>query len=90
MRNKFQRLDEIREYNQYKVIAALQKNKISDSHFSWNTGYGYDDPGRSATERVYADVFSAEAALVRPTLVNDTQAIATVLLEMNNKTGKAQ
>lgn len=37
LRDKFQRLDEIREYNQYKVIAALQKNKISDSHFSWNT-----------------------------------------------------
>lgn len=69
LRDKFQRLDEIREYNQYKVIAALQKNKISDSHFSWNTGYGYDDPGRSATERVYADVFGAEAALVRPTLL---------------------
>lgn len=80
LRDKFQRLDEIREYNQYKVIAALQKNKISDSHFSWNTGYGYDDPGRSATERVYADVFGAEAALVRPTLVNGTHAIATVLL----------
>ena len=61
-------------YNQYKVLAAFQKNSIRDMHFSWNTGYGYDDPGRDAVERVYADIFNTEAALVRPTIVNGTHA----------------
>ena len=48
-------------------------------HFSWNTGYGYDDPGRDAVERVYADIFNTEAALVRPTIVNGTHALSLAL-----------
>ena len=58
----FEELDDIMAYNQYKVLDAFQKNSIRDMHFSWNTGYGYDDPGREATERVYADIFHTEAA----------------------------
>ena len=72
-------LDEICEYNQYKVIRAFQKNRVSDAHFGWNTGYGYDDPGREVTERVFADVFGAEAALVRTQIVNGTHAISLAL-----------
>ena len=77
---QFAALDDIMAYNQYKVLAAFQKNRIRDMHFSWTTGYGYDDAGRDAIEQVFADVFHAEAALVRTTFVNGTHALATTLL----------
>ena len=76
----FGRIDDIMAYNQYKVLAALQKHRIADMHFSWNTGYGYDDPGREACEKVYAEIFGTEAALVRPTIVNGTHALAITLM----------
>ncbi len=75
----FCEIDDITAFNQYKVLGAFQKNKISDMHFGWNTGYGYDDPGREALERVYADVFHTEAALVRPIIVNGTHALTLTL-----------
>lgn len=75
----FERLDDITTYNQYKVLEALRNNRISDTHFAWNTGYGYDDAGREATEKVYADVFHTEAALVRPLIVNGTHALTLTL-----------
>ena len=77
---QFAALDDIMAYNQYKVLAAFQKNRIRDMHFGWTTGYGYDDAGRDAIEQVFADVFHAEAALVRTTFVNGTHALATTLL----------
>ncbi len=77
---EFVRLDDIMAYNQYKVLAAFQKNRIRDMHFGWKTGYGYDDAGREALECTFADVFHTEAALVRTTFVNGTHALATVLL----------
>ena len=76
----FGNLDDIMTYNQYKVLDAFQKNGICDRHFAWNTGYGYDDAGRDAVERVYADIFHAEAALVRPTIVNGTHALGLALM----------
>lgn len=75
----FHELDDIMAYNQYKVLNAFQKNRISDMHFGWNTGYGYNDPGREALERVYADIFKADAALVRPIIVNGTHALTLTL-----------
>ena len=75
----FREMDDTMTYNQYKVLAAFQKNSIRDMHFSWNTGYGYDDPGRDAVERVYADIFNTEAALVRPTIVTGTHALSLAL-----------
>ena len=78
--SEYEALDDIMAYNQYKVLSALQKNRIADMHFAWNTGYGYDDPGREAIERVYADIFGTEAALVRPTIVNGTHALAITLM----------
>lgn len=78
--DEFKKLDDIMAYNQYKVLAALQKNKISDMHFGWNTGYGYDDPGRDAVERVYSDIFNTDNALVRTTIVNGTHALAITLM----------
>lgn len=78
--DEFKKLDDIMEYNQYKVLSALQENRISDTHFSWNTGYGYDDAGREAVEKVYARIFGTEAALVRPTIVNGTHALSITLM----------
>lgn len=80
VKSKFAELDDIMAYNQYKVLSALQNNHISDMHFGWNTGYGYDDPGRDACERVYADIFNTESALVRQTIVNGTHALAITLI----------
>lgn len=77
---EFDKLDDIMAYNQYKILAAFQSNRIADRHFSWNTGYGYDDAGREAVEKVYAQVFGTEAALVRPTIVNGTHALAVTLM----------
>lgn len=78
--SQFETLDDIMTYNQYKILDAFQKNGIRDMHFSWNTGYGYDDPGRDAIERVYADIFHTEAALVRPIIVNGTHALTLALM----------
>lgn len=77
--NIYRDLDDIMAYNQYKILAAFQKNRISDMHFSWNTGYGYNDPGREALEKVYADIFKTDAALVRPIIVNGTHALTLTL-----------
>lgn len=76
----FAQLDDVMAYNQYKVLNAFQNNNIRDMHFAWNTGYGYDDAGRDATERVYADIFHTEAALVRPIIVNGTHALSLTLM----------
>ena len=76
----FKVLDDIMTYNQYKILDAFQKNRLSDMHFGWNTGYGYDDAGRDAIEKVYADIFHTDKALVRPTIVNGTHALAITLL----------
>ncbi len=79
VRNHFTRLDEIRAYNQYKIISAMQKHRLSDTNFNWRTGYGYDDAGRDKTEEIFADVFGCEKALVRPNIVNGTHAIALAI-----------
>ena len=66
LEDRFTEIDGNAEYNQLKVIAAMQKNRVSDIHFSGTTGYGYNDLGRETLEQVYADVFHTEDALVRP------------------------
>ncbi|WP_239254834.1 aminotransferase class I/II-fold pyridoxal phosphate-dependent enzyme [Listeria ilorinensis] len=71
--------DQIAEENQAKVLHAFTENKVSDFHFQISTGYGYDDEGRDNLERVYASVFQAEKAIVRPQLISGTHAISTVL-----------
>lgn len=75
----FDRIDSVREFNQYKVIKAMQNNKLSDSHFGGTTGYGYDDRGREVLDDVYRDVFKAEDALVRHQIVSGTHALAISL-----------
>lgn len=75
----FKQYEEIREYNQFKVLKAFQEEKISDYHFTNTTGYGYGDIGRDALDLVYARVFGSEKALVRPQFVSGTHAISCVL-----------
>lgn len=75
----FEKIDNIREYNQIKVLKAMQEERLSDSHFTNTTGYGYGDIGRDTLERVYAKIFKAEDALVRPHIVSGTHAISLAL-----------
>ncbi|MFZ3579799.1 aminotransferase class I/II-fold pyridoxal phosphate-dependent enzyme [Virgibacillus sp. DJP39] len=70
------------EKNQKRVLDAFKKNRVSDSHFNPTTGYGYDDYGREVLEKVYADIFGGEDALVRPQLVSGTHAISTTLFAL--------
>ncbi len=93
--DKFKEIDGIASFNQLKVLDAMQKNRVSDTHFGWHTGYGYDDPGREAIEKVYSDIFHTEDALVRPIIVNGTHALTLCLTgtlrpgdEMVSITGK--
>ena len=79
---RFAAIDQIAEHNQAKVVAAMQKNRVSAACFAATTGYGYDDVGRDNLERVYADVFHTEAALVRPQITCGTHAL-TVALSAN-------
>ena len=79
LEGRFRAIDRTAEYNQAKVLSAMQKNRIGANHFAATTGYGYDDDGRDRLERVYADVFDAEAALVRPQITCGTHALATAL-----------
>ena len=80
--DRFAKIDQIAEHNQAKVLAAMQKNRVSAACFAATTGYGYDDVGRDNLERVYADVFHTEAALVRPQITCGTHAL-TVALSAN-------
>ena len=70
------KLDELSELHQYRVIKAMQKAGLGDRHFTVSTGYGYDDVGREVVETIYADVFGAEDALVRPHISSGTHAIS--------------
>ncbi|MBQ3497309.1 MAG: methionine gamma-lyase family protein, partial [Oscillospiraceae bacterium] len=79
LRDRFAQIDAAAEYNQHKVLAAMQKNRVNAAHFAATTGYGYDDEGRDNLERVYADCFHTEAALVRPQITCGTHALAVAL-----------
>ena len=79
LKERFLAIDETAEYNQLKVIKAMQKNRVSDIHFAATTGYGYNDLGRDTLESVYADAFHGESALVRPQLMSGTHALHVAL-----------
>ncbi len=80
LKERFEGIDLVAEYNQARVIAAMQKNKVSAECFNNASGYGYDDYGRDTLERVYADVFHTEDALVRPQITCGTHALALALM----------
>ncbi|MFA5576079.1 MAG: methionine gamma-lyase family protein [Tissierellaceae bacterium] len=77
--NRFKELDHIKEYNQYKVINAMQEARLSSTDFNWTTGYGYGDIGRDRVEQIYSRVFNTEDALVRPSIASGTHAITLTL-----------
>ena len=75
LRARFDEIDRVAEYNQCKVIGAMQRNRVDATHFAATTGCGYNDAGRDNLERVYADCFHTEAALVRPQITCGTHAL---------------
>ena len=79
-------LKEIKEYNQLKILKAMQNNNLAATDFNWTTGYGYGDIGRDKVEAIYTDVFKAQSTLVRPNIVSGTHAISLALLS-NLKAG---
>ena len=82
LRERFDEIDKVAEYNQAKVLTAFRKNRVSATCFAASTGYGYNDEGRDKLEQVYADVFHTEAALVRPHITCGTHAL-TIALSAN-------
>ncbi len=81
---RFKEVDNIKQYNQYKVLNAMQEARLSDQHFNWTTGYGYDDIGREKIEEIYAKVFKTEDSIVRPTIANGTHALSLCLSGLLN------
>lgn len=75
----FKRIEEIAEINQFKVMKAFSDNRVSESHFVPTTGYGYDDVGRDALDKIYAQVFEAEDAIVRQNFISGTHTLSTML-----------
>ena len=79
LKERFDRIDQIAEYNQLKVIKAMQENKVRAGCFNYASGYGYDDLGRDTLEQVYASVFHTESAMVRPQITCGTHALSLAL-----------
>ena len=86
LKERFDQIDKVAEANQIKVLRAMQKHKVSAGCFESSTGYGYDDLGREVLEDVYAEVFQAESALVRPQITCGTHAL-TIALSANLRPG---
>lgn len=80
LKERFEQIDETAEYNQLKVLRAMQENKVSEACLYGTTGYGYNDLGRETLEKVYASLFHAEDALVRPQITCGTHALALALM----------
>ena len=86
LKPRFEQIDAVAEFNQLKVLNAMQKNRVAENHFAESTGYGYNDAGRETLEQVYADTFHTETALVRPQLTCGTHAL-TIALSANLRPG---
>ena len=79
LKERFEQIDKVAEYNQLKVVQAMQECRVNDTCFNYASGYGYNDPGRDKLEEVYAKAFHTEAALVRPQITCGTHALALAL-----------
>lgn len=79
LKDYYKKIDDVKEYNFYKVMKAFQKNRVSEMHFNPTTGYGYNDVGREVIEKVYADIFKTEDALVRLNMLCGTHALKVAL-----------
>lgn len=86
LHDRFEEIDKNAEYNQMKVIKAMQDEKVAEMHFSGTTGYGYNDDGRDTLEKIYSDIFKTEDALVRPQIICGTHAL-NVALSSNLRPG---
>ena len=86
LHDRFEEIDKNAEYNQMKVIKAMQDEKVAEMHLSGTTGYGYNDDGRDTLEKVYSDIFKTEDALVRPQIICGTHAL-NVALSSNLRPG---
>ena len=81
-RDRFMRIDAVAEKNTVRIMEAFQENRVSDSCFAGTTGYGYDDLGRETLDKIYAQIFGAEAALVRIHFVNGTHALTAAMFAL--------
>ena len=79
---RFREIDAVAEHNTRKVMEAFQNHRVSDACFAGTTGYGYDDLGRETLDKIYADVFGTEAALVRIQFVNGTHALTAAMFSL--------
>ena len=79
LKEQFARIDAIEEHGTRRILKAFQEHMVAYRHFAPTTGYGYDDVGRDTLERIYADLFGTEAAIVRPQIVSGTHAISLCL-----------
>ena len=79
LKEQFSIIDDICEYNSDKVLSAFQKNQVSEIHFNETTGYGYGDLGREVIEKIYADIFHTEDALVRGQFISASHALTVTL-----------
>ena len=77
--DEFKKIDEICEYNSLKVLSAFKKYNVSEVHFAETTGYGYNDVGRDVIEKVFADIFNTEDALVRSQFISGSHALTVAL-----------
>lgn len=82
LEEKFERISDISQYNQIKILKAMQDAKLASTDFNWTTGYGYGDIGREKVEEIYAHIFGVEDALVRPNIVSGTHAISLSLFSL--------
>ena len=88
LRARFQQIDEVAQANTRKVMEAFQNHRVSDACFAGTTGYGYDDLGRETLDKIYADVFGTEAALVRIQFVNGTHALTAAMFALAKLRGQ--
>ena len=79
IKSVFERIDRVRDLNQLKVLKSMQKNGLAERHFNFSTGYGYADLGRDILDRIYADAFGCEDALVRSQFISGTHTLAVAL-----------
>ena len=86
LHDRFEEIDKNAEFNQMKVIKAMQDEKVAEMHLSGTTGYGYNDDGRDTLEKIYSDIFKTEDALVRPQIICGTHAL-NVALSSNLRPG---
>ena len=82
VKEQFQEVDEVCQYNSMRVLQAFQKYRVSDMHFNQTTGYGYGDVGRDVIEKIYADIFQTEDALVRGQFISGTHALTVTLFAL--------